>query len=159
MRHSGRVIAVQVLYGLDAQGDISGVDRAIAAHYASFGRRGAEDEDEVDETSSLDASAESRSFARELCHGVADNLDQLDKTLEHASTNWRVTRMSRVDRNVLRVAVFELLHRPETPAPVVLDEAIELGKQLGSTESGAFINGVLGKVITGLEGKGAGRGG
>jgi transcription antitermination protein NusB len=152
MRHTGRVIAVQVLYGLDAQGDISGVDRAIAAHHASFGRRGAEDE--VDEAQSLDAGGESRSFARELCHGVAENLEQLDKTLERASTNWRVARMSRVDRNVLRLAAFELLYRPETPAPVVLDEAIELGKQLGSIESGAFINGVLGKVITGLKGRG-----
>lgn len=156
MRHIGRVIAVQVLYGLDAQGDLSGVDRAIAAHYASFGRRGAEDEvdDEVEDAPALDASGESRSFARELCHGVAENLEQLDKALERASTNWRVARMSRVDRNVLRVAAFELLHRPETPAPVVLDEAIELGKQLGSIESGAFINGVLGKVIAGLKGQG-----
>jgi N utilization substance protein B len=159
MRHTGRVIAVQVLYGLDARGEFTAVEQALAAHVASFERSRGADPDEVDEDEVGPTADEARAFAAELCQGVADNLTQIDRALESASTNWRVARMSRVDRNVLRVAAFELLHRPETPAPVVLDEAIELGKQLGSTESGAFVNGVLGKVIAGLEGRGADRGG
>ena len=160
MRHTGRVIAVQVLYGLDARGEFSAVEQALAAHVESFERpRGAEPDEEDEAAGVGPTDDEARAFAAELCQGVADNLEQIDRALEHASTNWRVARMSRVDRNVLRVAAFELLHRPETPAPVVLDEAIVLGKQLGSTESGAFINGVLGKVIAGLEGRGADRGG
>jgi N utilization substance protein B len=63
--------------------------------------------------------------------------------IEGASANWRLDRMARVDRNVLRLAVHELLHLPDVPVKVVINEAIELGKKYGSESSGAFVNGVL----------------
>ncbi len=66
--------------------------------------------------------------------------------IEGVSANWRLDRMAKVDRNVLRLAVFELQHRPDVPVKVVLNEAIELGKKYGSESSGAFINGLLDRV-------------
>jgi N utilization substance protein B len=86
---------------------------------------------------------ETRSFARQLVQGVWAKREDLDRMIAKASKNWRVERMSRVDRNVLRMAVFEVMHIQEIPAKVSIDEAVELGKRFGTEESGAFINGVL----------------
>lgn len=85
-------------------------------------------------------------FIRDLFFGVTDNLVQVDTALDRASSNWRVDRMSRVDRNVMRLAVYEMLFRDDIPAKVSINEAIDLGKAYGTEESGAFINGVLDKV-------------
>jgi len=82
-------------------------------------------------------------FARELVAGVAEHSDALDVAIRDASLHWRVERMGRVDRSILRLAAFELLHQPETPARVVLDEAVELAKRYGGEDSRAFVNGVL----------------
>jgi N utilization substance protein B len=73
----------------------------------------------------------------------------IDERIEAASTNWRVDRMARVDRNALRLAVFELLHG-DAPVKVIINEAIELGKKFGSESSGAFVNGVLDRIASGL---------
>ena len=67
-----------------------------------------------------------------------------------SSKNWRVARMSRVDRNVLRIAVFEVMYMKEIPPKVSIDEAVELGKRFGTEESGAFINGVLDHIYNSL---------
>ncbi len=73
----------------------------------------------------------------------------MDEVIEEVSSNWRLDRMARVDRNVLRLAVYELL-RTDVPVKVVINEAIELGKKFGSESSGAFVNGVLDKIAAGL---------
>jgi N utilization substance protein B len=70
--------------------------------------------------------------------------------IEHHSHNWRVDRMSRIDRNVLRLGIYELAHRADIPKKVTLNEAVELGKVFGSQESSAFINGLLDRVATAL---------
>jgi N utilization substance protein B len=82
--------------------------------------------------------------------GVHQKRADLDQRIETNSTNWRVDRMARVDRNVLRLAVFELLHRDDVPKRVVLNEAIELAKTFGSEDSSAFVNGILDKIAQGV---------
>ncbi len=84
-----------------------------------------------------------RGFAEELVLGVHGQRGRLDDMISRAAENWRIGRMAVVDRNVLRIAAFELLHGPPTPPAVVIDEAIEVAKKFGSEESGSFINGVL----------------
>ena len=85
-------------------------------------------------------------FAESLVRGVVEHQAELDATIERYSHRWRVDRMSRIDRNILRLSTFELTHCPELPARVVLNEAIELAKRYGSEESSAFINGILDRV-------------
>jgi N utilization substance protein B len=85
-------------------------------------------------------------FCLGLFDGVVAHLADIDVTLSAAAENWRLPRMATVDRNVLRLATYELRHTPETPANVVLDEAIELARRYGSANSPAFVNGVLDRV-------------
>ena len=82
-------------------------------------------------------------MAEELVRGVAANRRSIDDAIEGASANWRLDRMAKVDRNVLRLAVYELRHRTDVPVKVVINEAIELAKKYGAEGSGAFVNGVL----------------
>lgn len=89
-----------------------------------------------------------REFATMLVNGVLAHLDEVDELIKKASLNWRIDRMATVDRNILRLATYELMQVPETPLKVILNEAIELSKRYGSEESGAFVNGVLDKVGT-----------
>lgn len=92
---------------------------------------------------SREADADSRTFAEHLVRGVHARSTELDGVIAGSSENWRVDRMAVVDRNVLRVAVYEMLLDPETPPLVIIDEAIEVGKRFGSEKSGSFINGIL----------------
>ncbi len=87
-----------------------------------------------------------RAFTTGLVNGVVAHMAEIDEIIKGCSTNWRIDRMATVDRNILRVATFELQHMPDTPLKVVLNEAIELGKRYGSEDSGSFVNGVLDKI-------------
>jgi transcription antitermination protein NusB len=89
---------------------------------------------------------EGREYANEVVRGVAENAGEIDARVTKASEHWRLERMSKVDRNLLRLATWELLHKVEVPRAVVLDEAVELAKAYGAEESKAFVNGVLTKV-------------
>jgi N utilization substance protein B len=91
-------------------------------------------------------------FAETLTRGVTDHKDEVDKLLTAASVNWRVARMAMVDRNILRLATFELSHLSDIPPRVILNEAIEIGKRYGTSDSGAFINGILDKIATQVRG-------
>jgi transcription antitermination protein NusB len=82
-------------------------------------------------------------FCLGLYDGVVGHLEEIDKRLSAAAENWRLPRMATVDRNLLRLGAYELLFTPDTPAPVALDEVIELARRFGSAESPAFVNGVL----------------
>lgn len=93
-----------------------------------------------------DADPEGRSYADVVVRGVADNLEAIDKRVSAASQNWRLERMSRVDRNLLRLGTWELLFRADVPRAVILDEAVELAKSFGTDESSAFVNGVLDRI-------------
>jgi N utilization substance protein B len=85
-------------------------------------------------------------FCLDLYDGVLAHQTEIDQRLAEAAENWRLPRMAAVDRNVLRLGAHELLYTPDTPANVVLDEAIELARRYGTGESSAFVNGVLDKL-------------
>lgn len=88
-----------------------------------------------------------RSFARQLCFGVAENKAGIDELLEECSEHWSLGRMAVVDRNILRLAVFEIRNCPDIPDRVTINEAIELAKLYGAEESGGFINGILDRIV------------
>ncbi|HQY59127.1 MAG: transcription antitermination factor NusB [Nitrospira sp.] len=90
---------------------------------------------------------ELRGFAERLVAGVRDHRKELDTLIGSFATNWKVNRMPIIDRNILRMGCFELLHVPEVPAKVTLNEAIELAKSFGDEEASKFINGILDKVL------------
>ena len=130
-RTKARERALQALYQIDVAAE--GIDDALGRFWKSF---------EPVERVVMD-------LAEVLVRGVAESRRAIDDTIERISTNWRLDRMAKVDRNVLRLAVYELL-RTDVPVKVVINEAIELGKKFGSESSGAFVNGVLDRVAAEL---------
>jgi transcription antitermination protein NusB len=107
--------------------------------------------DDVLREFSLPSRALSR--ARSLAVGVAQNLGRIDKCIGEASTHWKIARLASVERNVLRVATFELLLEPETPAEVVLDEAVEIARRFAGEQSRSFVNGVLDVIVRQARGR------
>jgi N utilization substance protein B len=130
-RTRARERALQALYQIDVS--TLDLDEALARFWRSF----------------EPAEREVQELAEQLVRGVHRERRAIDERIETASTNWRVDRMARVDRNALRLAVFELVYT-DVPAKVIINEAIELGKKFGSESSGAFVNGVLDKIAGGL---------
>ena len=126
-RTSGREAALQMLFALEVSGDEP--ERVIQLFWRSF-----------------DAHPEAREHAEACVRGVAGKLAGIDLKLRAASANWRIERMTRVDRNVLRLGAWELTERPDVPRAVVIDEAVELAKRFGAEDSGSFVNGVLDRV-------------
>jgi len=90
-------------------------------------------------------------FSKELVLGVCGNKEHVDKLIRRSSENWRLERMSYVDRCILRLGVFEILFMEDIPPKVSIDEAVELGKKYGTEDSGAFINGILDNIYNKLE--------
>ena len=88
-------------------------------------------------------SEELRQFAATLTNGVAATVDELDPVIAEAAQNWRLERMAVMDRIILRLAVYEFLHQPETPGRVVINEALELARTFSTDEAVRFINGML----------------
>ena len=128
-RHRSRQRALQVLFAWD-HGSKS-VDEAIAAFYETLGSEEAEPERTPPDP-----------FMETLVRGTAAKAADLDKRILANSENWRLERMAAVDRNILRLAVFEMTET-ETPAAVVIDEALELARQFSTDESVSFVNGLL----------------
>jgi N utilization substance protein B len=85
-------------------------------------------------------------FAHELLEGVEEHQTGIDETIERLSQHWTLSRMPLVDRNILRIAVFELLHEDSIPASVTINEAVEMAKIYGGEDSSKFVNGILGKL-------------
>lgn len=127
-RRHAREAALQVLFAAEAKAEL---DPEVAAQTY----------DQVLTEFSLPRRARER--AQELVMGVAQNLKAIDERIGVASAHWRVTRLASVDRNVLRIATYELLYEPETPAEVVIDEAVEIARRFASDSSSGFVNGVL----------------
>jgi N utilization substance protein B len=105
------------------------VNEALAYHAAEDGPGGEED-----------------LFARELVHGVIEHQAELDEVIRNASRNWKLEQMGRVDRIVLRIAIYEITIARNVPVKAAINESIELAKTFSGDESGRFVNGVLGKV-------------
>ena len=133
MRRKGRECALQLLYQMDMQGlldaDVHGDDitDAVTSFWASF--EAVEDED--------------RDYAERLVEGVLRELAELNGLIEGASHRWKLERMAQVDRNLLRIAAFEIHFCPDIPRSVSINEAIEVAKRFSGSESYAFINGIL----------------
>jgi N utilization substance protein B len=87
-----------------------------------------------------------KDFSRRIVAGVCGNRAKIDAVIESFSEHWRLDRITIVDRNILRLAIFELLMCPDIPTKVVINEAVELGKRFGSDQSGSFVNGILDSI-------------
>ena len=126
-RRKSREFALQVLY----QWEITKKDvtKILSESRGSFS--GSEERDE---------------FMNRLALGVLEHCQEIDQLIEKYSENWRLARMDIIDRSILRMAVFELLHCEDIPPKATLNEAIELGKRYGSEDSGSFINGILDRI-------------
>jgi len=94
---------------------------------------------------------EIKEFTSQITEGVWSNVHEIDRLIEMHSTHWKISRMALVDRNILRMAVFELLYCPDIPASVTINEAIEIAKKYGTEESGSFVNGVLDHIAKELK--------
>jgi N utilization substance protein B len=126
-RRKGRELALQALYQLEMSGDAP--EPALRSFEESF-----------------DNSPEARDFAWELVRGVLERRSELDASIAQSSTHWRLERLSRIDANIIRVAVCEMIGDPPLPVEIAIDEAVEVAKRYGTSESAAFVNGVLDAV-------------
>ena len=126
-RRSGREAALQMLFQMEAAE--TSADETIALFWRSF-----------------EAEPEGKSYADEIVRGFDGARAEIDAAITAASENWRLERMTRLDRNLLRLGAWELMKRRDVPSPVILDEAVELAKSFGTAESSAFVNGVLARV-------------
>jgi transcription antitermination factor NusB len=133
-RTRARELALQVLYQVDVRGP------EILEDLESLLAEGGADE-------------EVRGFARELVRGTCECREEADRLISGVAEHWDIARMAVVDRNVLRLAVYEMLRCREVPVKVAINEAIELGKRYSTGNSGAFINGILDRIRTLLSGK------
>ncbi len=130
VRRKGRAYALQVLYALDLN-EAAAPGAAVADYAGLF---------------ELEVDPPSLEFAGQLVAAVRERLDEIDDVIQSASRNWRLERMSRVDRNILRLAAAELRHFPDVPVKVAINEAVELAKRFGTGDSPAFVNGILDRI-------------
>lgn len=126
-RSSGREAALQMLFAVDAGQQEA--KRVIDDFWVEF-----------------PGDVEGRPYADELVTRICASLSEIDQLIRDTATNWRLERMTPVDRNILRVATYELLHRSDVPYEVIIDEAVELAKSYGADQSSSFVNGVLDKM-------------
>lgn len=96
-------------------------------------------------------SQEVKDFALDLVRGTLDNLKEIDKRIRGLAVGWTLERMVSTDRNILRLAIYEILFREDIPWRVSIDEAVELSKKYGTEDSGKFVNGILGNLVRSLD--------
>ncbi len=146
-RRRAREMAVQMLY----QHELGGSD--VSQIFASFDLDGYVDETEHGGGAGLSRAArrkraeKSFEYARRLVEGTLENLGPIDGRIRRQAENWRLERMPAIDRNILRLAVYEMLFESNVPEVVIVDEAIELAKKFGSESSGRFVNGLLDGIL------------
>lgn len=140
-RRKARETALQALYQCDSLNDWSA--ESVSLFFTSF-------VDKIIEDSELFKG--NFDFARELIFGVINNLSLIDSQIGLASTHWSLRRMARVDRNILRIAAYEIGYLSDIPVSVSIDEAIEIAKRYGAVDSPMFINGVLDNIAEVLAG-------
>lgn len=132
IRRRGRECALQVLYTMDVTG------MPLKECWESFG-------------ASRKAPEKAVSFARELAEGVRSHLKEIDAAITRHAENWELSRMAAVDRNILRLAAYELLFSEDIPPKVAINEAVELAKAFSTAVSSKFVNGILDKIKTDKE--------
>ena len=127
-RHATRQLAVQALFALDANPN-TGPDGAVSSVWGEEGRPKG-----------------SRERLTALVAGTWERRAEIDEALESISRNWKLARMDRVDRSILRLGAYELIAQTDVPAPVAISEAVELAKEFGTPDSPSFVNGLLDKL-------------
>jgi len=132
VRRRARELAMQALFYMDANQDAS--SQMLERFCENFA-----------------PPQKARPFFLKLVNGVIKAKPQIDTLIERFSKNWSMQRMSRVDRNVMRIAVFEILFCPDIPPKVSINEAIDIGKKFGTEDSGAFINGIVDNIRIAIE--------
>jgi transcription antitermination protein NusB len=125
-RSDARKIAMQLLYQIDVNAD-TGLEHVQESIQAELKK------------------SELREFAEQLVSGVRGHLSEIDQLIESVAQNWRIERMAPTDRNVMRLAIYEM-HHLETPSAVAIDEAVELAKTFGSGNSASFVNGIIDRL-------------
>lgn len=130
-RHLARETAFQVIYQIDV--GKNDVEQALLARL---------NESTLDEAG--------KKFCQQLVKGTINNLEKIDEMIEQYAVDWPISRMLSVDRNLLRLAVFEIIYCDDIPNKVAVNEAIELAKSFGSEDSAKFINGILGNLVKSL---------
>lgn len=126
-RSKAREAAMQTLYELDMiGGDINKIIEKVKG--------------------GLEINKSGKEFYESLVRGIRDNINEIDRLIEEFSENWSISRIAVVDKNILRLAIFELRLSTGTPYKVIINESIELAKRFGSEDSGAFVNGILDRV-------------
>lgn len=138
-RRMSRICALQVLYMMESN-PVDG-EQALGLFWENF-KPTSEKPERLEEVSD---------FTSLLVEGAIDNGDKINDEIQSSSKNWKLNRMAMVDRNILRLAVYELIFMEDIPKRVSINEAIELGKKFGSEDSGSFINGVLDKISQGVD--------
>lgn len=133
LRREGREAAVQFLFANDIQSGKLSDEEQEAFWEIHSAKRGA------------------RGFAENLVKGVLERLPEIDKHIAAATQNFSIDRLGNVDRNILRLAIYEFIAVPDVPPPVVINEAIEIAKKFASAESASFVNGVLDRISRNLK--------
>ncbi len=123
LRRKSRELALQCLYQIDQQGDFVADVAGMSEHF--------------------DVNMKAVPYAQELVDGIRGNWQDLNSLIELHAKNWRLSRMTVIDRNILRIAAFELVHKADVPASVALNEAIEIAKRFSTDDAAPFINGIL----------------
>ncbi|AEG61288.1 transcription antitermination factor NusB [Desulforamulus ruminis] len=127
-RRQSRETALQVLFAID-----------VGKNEPDFALRNTAEE--------FGAGSQELEFARELVRGTLEHIDEIDQMIRRVSKEWQLNRMASVDRNIMRLALYEMNFREDIPASVSVNEAVELAKIFGGPDSGRFVNGILGKII------------
>ena len=134
-RRQARELALQFLYQFDSLKESSSNSEDIEELLSFFW-----------DGNDIPCDEDTKEFSSVLVMGSCSNLSRIDEILTSYSDHWRLKRMPTIDRNILRIAIYELLYLSNIPPPVTINEAVELGKRFGTEESGAFINGILDKI-------------
>ena len=136
-------MAIQMLY----QSDLGNVSvRSVFADFRPLEYL-ADDDSTPSPGNAPDEGQEAFTYARTLVEGTLSHRDEIDELIRRQAEHWRLERMPAVDRNILRLAVYEFLYETDVPKLVILDEAIELAKEFGTEQSGRFVNGVLDGIL------------
>lgn len=126
IRRQSRELALQCLYQRDLGGNQAADIALMSAHF--------------------DVSKKAAPYANELVDGIGQNWDSLNALLESHAKNWRLSRMAVIDRNLLRIAAYELIYKKDVPTSVILNEAIEIAKRYSTDDAASFINGILDSI-------------
>jgi N utilization substance protein B len=133
-RRKARICALQMLFQYDVARP--GIDELVRSYWQELGSDVAED---------------SQEFSNKLALGTIAHLDEIDKLIKERAENWRISRMAVVDRNILRLAIYEFLYEPDTPKTVAINEALEIARRFSTFEATQFINGILDAIKRDME--------